>query len=105
VSAYIEELRNVIRRLHGAEASHVESVNVKEEYQGETVWDGTVEVFDLEGHPEASRVYAWAHDTDDPKNPRRHVTVLHIHPIKSARDAVRAAIVQEFRNLGTAEEG
>jgi hypothetical protein len=104
VSEYIEELRNVIRRLHGAEASHIESVNVKEEYQGKTVWDGTVEVFDLEGHPDASRVYAWAHDTDDPANPRHHITVLHIHPIKSARDAVRAAIVQEFRNLGTAEE-
>jgi hypothetical protein len=104
VSEYIEELRNVIRRLHGATASHVESVEVKEEYQGKTVWDGTVEVFDLDGHPNASRVYAWAHDTDDPKNTRHHVTVLHIHPIKSAKDAVRAAIVQEFRNLGTAEE-
>lgn len=104
MSEYIEELRNVIRRLHGAEASHVESVDVKEEFQGKTVWDGTVEVFDLEGHPEASRVYAWAHNTDDPNNPRRHITVLHIHPIKSARDAVRAAIVQEFRSLGTAEE-
>lgn len=104
MSQYIEELRNVIRRLHGAEAIHVESVDVREEFQGKAVWDGTVEVFDLEGHPEASRVYAWAHDTDDPNNPRRHVTVLHIHPIKSARDAVRAAIVQEFRSLDTAEE-
>jgi hypothetical protein len=101
---YIQELQDVIRPLHGAEASHIESVNVKEEFQGKTVWDGTVEVFDLKGHPDASRVYAWAHDTDDPNNPRRHVTVLHIHPIKSAGDAVRAAIVQEFRDLGTAEE-
>jgi hypothetical protein len=58
----------------------------------------------IEGHPRAFRAYAWAHDTDDPKNPRRHVTVLHVHPIKSARDAVRAAIVKEFRTLDTAEE-
>ena len=43
--------------------------------------------------------YAWAHDTDDPKNPRRHVTVLHSHPVKSAEDAVKAAIVQEFRDF------
>ena len=28
------------------------------------------------------------------------MTVLHEHPIKSAQDAVRAAIVQEFRNFG-----
>src|SRR5437868_15421689 len=101
---YIEELRDVIRRLHGAEATHVESVPVKEMFKGDTVWEGIVEVFDLVGHPTASRVYAWTHDTSDPNNPRRHVTVLHLHPIKSAQDAVKAAIVQEFRNLGTAEE-
>jgi hypothetical protein len=101
---YIEELKDVIRRLHGAEAIHVESVPIKEEFQGKTVWDGVVEVFDLEGHAGAHRVYAWAHDTDDPNKPRRHVTVLHLHPIKSARDAVRAAIVQEFRSGAEAEE-
>lgn len=101
---YLEELRDVIRRLHGAEATHIESVPVKEMFQGKTVWEGVVEVFDLVGHPTAHRVYAWAHQTDDPANPkRRHVTVLHQHPIKSARDAVRAAIVQELRSLEPAE--
>ena len=94
---YIEELRDVIQRLHGVEAEHVKSVPVKEVFQGKTVWEGVVEVFDLRGHPNAKRLYAWAHDTDDPEHPRRHVTVLHSHPIASARDAVRAAIVQEFR--------
>jgi hypothetical protein len=29
--------------------------------------------------------------------------VLHSHPIKSAQDAVKAAIIQEFRNLEPAE--
>ncbi|HEV7486540.1 MAG TPA: hypothetical protein VGQ65_12760 [Thermoanaerobaculia bacterium] len=96
---YVEELREVIRRLHGADAAHVESVPVKETFKGKTVWEGVVEVFDLSGHPTASRVYAWAHDTDDPNAPRRHVTVLHSHPIESARQAVRAAIVQEFKSL------
>ena len=99
----IAELRDIIRRLHGAEAKHVESVPVKEEFQGQTIWEGVVEVFDLEGHPTAHRAYAWSHDTDDPASPRRHVTVLHAHPVKSAQDAVRAFIVQESR-LGTAEE-
>jgi hypothetical protein len=101
---YIEELRDVIRRLHGAEATHVESVPITETFQGKTVWEGIVEVFDLSGHPTASRVYAWAHDTDDPGHPRRHVTVLHLHPIKTARDAVRAAIVEEFRSVETESE-
>jgi hypothetical protein len=95
---YIEELRDVILRLHGADATHVESVPIRETFQGKTVWDGIVEVFELHGHSTATRVYAWAHDTDDPRKPRRHVTVLHSHPITSAREAVRAAIIQEFRN-------
>ena len=96
---YIEELRDVIRRLHGAEAMHVESVAVKETFKGQTVWEGIVEVFDLVGHPTAQRVYAWANEADDPNQPRQHVTVLHLHPIKSAQDAVRAAILQEFRSI------
>ena len=100
----IEELRGVIRHLHGVESKHVESVPIKETFRGQTVWEGVVEVFRLIEHPSATMIYAWSHETDDPVNPRRHVTVLHSHPIQSARDAVRAAIVQEFRSLGTAEE-
>ena len=96
---HIEELREVIRRLHGVEAKHVQSVPVKEVFQGRTVWEGVVEVFELHGHPKAPKVYAWAHDTNDPKKPKRHVTVLHLAPITSAVEAVRAAIVQEFRSL------
>jgi len=101
--SYLEELRDIIRRLHGAEATHVESVPVKEVFQGQTVWEGIVEVFDLAGHPTAHRAYAWAHETDNPQKPVRHVTVLHLHPIKSAQDAVRAVILQEARNFGTEE--
>lgn len=101
--SYIEELRDVIRRLHGAEATHIESVPVKETFKGETVWEGIVEVFELTGHATAHRVYAWAHETGNPDKPVRHVTVLHLHPIKSAQDAVRAAILQETRDLGAEE--
>lgn len=94
---YIEELRSVIKKLHGVDSCHVESVPVKEVFKGKTVWDGVVEVFDLVGHPKAPKVYAWAHDTDNPKQPRKHVTVLHIPPVTSPLLAVRAAIVREFR--------
>jgi hypothetical protein len=101
-SEYITELRELIHRLHGVRATHVESVLVKEVFQGQTVWDGIVEVFELHGHPKAARVYAWSHGADGAK--KRHVTVLHVAPITSAVEAVRAAIVQEFRSRGTATE-
>jgi len=100
-SSYIEELRDVIKRLHGVESLHLESVPIKETFQGRTVWEGIVEVFELVGHPEAQKAYAWAHDTDDPRRPRRHVTVLHIGPVDSPIAAVRASIVRDYR-LGEA---
>ncbi len=40
--AYIEELKDVIRKLHGVESTHRESVPVKEVFNGETVWEGVV---------------------------------------------------------------
>ena len=101
---YDMELEKAIRRLHGVESKHVESVPVKETFQGKTVWEGIVEVFELIGHPSAPKVYAWSHDTDDPKNPRRSVTVLHIAPVISPEAAVRAYIIQEFRKLEPTEE-
>ena len=95
--SYIEELKDVIRNLHGAEPRHVETVPIKETWQGQTVWEGEVEVFDLEGHPKTDRVYAWAHETEDADHPRRHVTVLHIPPAISPRKAVQASIVSDYR--------
>jgi hypothetical protein len=98
---YLDELKDVIHRLHGVESVHVKSVPVKEMFQGKTVWEGIVEVFDLKNHPTAARIYAWAHDTDDPKKPRRHVTVLRLNHIDSPEAAVRASIIQDYRSLET----
>lgn len=94
---HIQELSDVIHHLHGAYASHLESVPITESFQGRTVWDGVVEVFALKDHPKTDRVYAWIYNTDDPARPKRHVTVLHIPPVISPRSAVQAAIVREFR--------
>ena len=102
IQPHIQKLRDVIHHLHNAKAKHLESVPVTEKFQGQTVWDGIVEVFRLKGHPQADKVYAWIHATDDPAHPKRHVTVLHIPPVVSPQTAVQAAIVQEFREHGKA---
>lgn len=93
----IEELQGVIQKLHGVKATHRESVPVKETWQGKTIWDGVVEVFELHGHPHTDKAYAWLHDTGDAANPLP-VTVLHIDPALSPAKAVRAFIVQEYGN-------
>ena len=93
---YIEELQSVIRKLHGVEAAHVETVPVTETFNGQTIWEGEVEVFDID-HPKASRVFAWSHDTDDPENPRRTVTVLQIPPATTPHRAVQVSIANDVR--------
>jgi hypothetical protein len=55
-----------------------------------------VHVFDLIGHPTATRCYAWSSPVGDSKK-RRFFAVLHSEPVTSAQAAVRAAIVQEYR--------
>ena len=94
----IDELRAAIRSIHDVESTHIKSVPVTETFNGKTLWDGTVEVFRLHGHPEAEHIYAWSHETDDPDDPKQHVTVLHVGPVTSPQKAVQAAIMQEIRS-------
>lgn len=91
----IPALQDAIRNLHGCESVFVEAVPITETWQGETVWDGSVQVFDLTDHPEATRCYAWSHYTDDDTERRRFVAVLHKPPVDSPRAAVRAAIASD----------
>jgi hypothetical protein len=90
----VQRLRKVIRDLHGVESSHLRSERVREELRGETLWEGTVEVFALKGHPKAGLAYGWSRATDE--GGRRYIAVLGVHPIKSALDAVRVHLVAEY---------
>jgi len=94
---YIAEIADAIRHLYHVEAVYVETVPVKEMFQDQVVWEGEVEVFDIPESPEADRIYAWAHDTDRADEPRRTVTVLHVPPVTSPELAVRASIIQDYR--------
>jgi hypothetical protein len=59
-------------------------------------------VFDLKGHPQATRAYAWTSPIEGSEK-RRFFAVLHIPPVTSPLDAVRAAIVAEHRTVPTKE--
>ena len=88
--AALENLITAIRVNHGASARHVTANYVREEFRGETVWDGDVQVFELADHPDVDRCYAWEYETDDGK--RLVATVLGVPPITSALTAVHAYI-------------
>jgi len=74
----------------------VDALPVKELFEGKTVWEGVVHVFDLEGHPKATRAYAWSSPVEG-SDRCRFYAVLHLGGIRSPLDAVRAAIVAENR--------
>ena len=94
---YIERLQMVIRSLHGCDATWVESVPVREVFQGRVIWAGPVEVFTLTGHAKAKRGYAWSHRAGADDSDERFVAVLEIPPVDSPQAAVKVAIAHEVR--------
>ena len=92
----VKSLREAIEQMHGCKASWIKAVSVKEIFNEQPVWEGTVHVFDLKGHSKAKRAYAWSSPVpDSPKH--RSFAVLHLQPVTSPIEAVRAAIVEEYR--------
>lgn len=90
-----DQLKRAVEAQHGGTATLVQSVPVDERHDGEPVWQGTVHVFDLAGHPKAKRAYAWSSEREDGK--RRFYAVLHLGPVTGPVEAVRAAIVAQQR--------
>ena len=92
----IRDLKKAVEAQHGGAAALAQTVPVHETFHSQVVWDGVVHVFDLEGHPTASRAYAWSSPIEG-STKRRFYAVLHLGGIRSPLDAVRAAIVAEQR--------
>jgi hypothetical protein len=91
-----DQLKVAVESQHCGTATLVQSVPVKETFEGKTVWEGVVSVFDLAGHPTATRAYAWSSPIEG-STKRRFFAVLHTARIDSPIEAVRAAIVAEGR--------
>jgi len=88
---HVDRLQQAIRDLHGLESEYVESVPITETFQGRTVWQGTVDVFRVCGHPQAQHAYAWSYKTEDGE--LRHLAVLGVPPVNSPQKAVQAAVM------------
>lgn len=91
-----EESEDFLQKMHGRRTKFVQSVPVLEIFNGDVVWEGIVHVFDIEGHPKATRAYAWSSPIEG-SDQRRFFAVLQLGTIKTPLDAVRAAIVAEHR--------
>lgn len=90
------ELRNAVEHLHDCKAVLKEAKDVKDIFQEQTAWEGIVHIFDIEGHPDATRCYAWSSPIEGSEK-RKFYAVLHIPPVDSPEKAVRAANVADYR--------
>lgn len=94
VAIEIGELRKAVERLHAGSARLVRSVRISESLDGKSSWEGVVHIFELEGHPTASRAYAWSSAVEG-STERRYFAVLSIPPITSPAEAVRATFMRD----------
>jgi hypothetical protein len=85
----IARLKEAIRAAHGCEALYMQTVHVDQRSDAASGWDGSVNVFELIGHPKAKHCYAWKQDD-------RTFTMLHLSPITSPDIAVKVAHAQVF---------
>jgi hypothetical protein len=87
---YLERLKQAVEQNHKCSARYCTTIRVTELHLDKVLWQGDVEVFDLKGHPDATRCYGWS-QAPGKKNDKL-VTVLETPPIDSAESAVRAAL-------------
>jgi hypothetical protein len=96
---YIARLQNAIRQLNRCESKYVATVFVSEHFLSfhkKRLWQGEVAIFEIYGHTQAQRAYAWSNTVGD--NDTRYVVVLETPPINSPETAVQAAIAAQIVN-------
>lgn len=89
MSKRIDNIWKAVESAHQCWARHSKSVPVSEKFQGKTVWEGIVEVFEIDGHAKAKRCYAWSYN--DGKGDQ-FVTVLGLPPVTSPETAVKVYV-------------
>jgi hypothetical protein len=85
----VERLRRAVEQRHQCSAVHARTVPVHEQVDGQTIWQGEVEVFDITSHPQAKHCYAWIQNEAD-NSQERIFAILDAPPVDSPQAAVRA---------------
>ena len=89
----LETIKRTVEATVEGTVTHRESVAVVETFRGQTVWEGMVEVFDVDTPPPAV-AYGWAVESDQGL---QHVTVKGEPPADSPLAAVRVWLVSKAR--------
>lgn len=94
--AKTEDIKRAVENLHNCIATHLEDIAVIEKFGSRNVWEGIVSVFEIKGHPKAKKCYAWSSPIEG-STKRRYYAVLHVPPVDSPENAVRASIAHDHK--------
>jgi len=92
---YIERLQMVVWHLHKAHGVYMQTVPIHEVFNGQTVWQGDVEVFAFTGHPKAALCYAWSYKDD--AGGEHFAAILGLPPVQTPQDAVKVFIASQVK--------
>ena len=96
------ELRSAVEWSWSCAASLIQTVPVVAPLDGERIWSVVVHIYELAGCSKADRAYAWSSSVQN--SPEiRIFSSLHIGPLNSPMNAVRAAVADELRATRLAE--
>jgi hypothetical protein len=87
----IEALKQSIAENHACTAVYIQSVMVEEAHQGEILWTGQIEIFEIQGHAKAKVAYGWWQENTE----EGLVTILALTPTMDARKAVQAYLMNQ----------
>lgn len=91
-----DELCKAVDRSHSCTAEYQYTVTVKETFKDQTAWEGDVHIYKLEDHPDTDTCYAWASPVEGSEKQKIYA-VLYIPPIDSPEKAVKASIVNDYK--------
>ena len=92
----LRAIQELIRKQHGCDSLHVQSVPVAEKAPGGAIWSGDVEVFELLGHAKARRCYVVRQINE--RGGRQYLTVLKLPPVDSPQRAVQTALAESRKS-------
>ena len=98
----IRRLKHAVAIEHECRAEHAGSQVVVERAPDGAIWRGRVDIFDLSGHPQATRCYAWLEEAGETSICR---TMLCAGPVESAQTALRVALAGADSGAGTDRRG
>jgi len=90
----ILNIKCAVEKNIGGMARHVTSTPVIEVFEGDLIWEGVVETFDVDCNPHVKRCYGFTYREDDSLG---YATIAGTDEVNSAKMAVKAFIASRIQ--------